>query len=98
MGAGHVIVLGTMPSAEQFVNLVETLAAEGGVVPVASASPNLLYVPRHGNNLYGAILVELDCTLASCELPEPALNLLTGERVADTIQISPYGVAVLQYS
>ncbi len=97
MGRGQVVVLGTMLREADLVALMNTLAADADVTPVARASENLLVVPRSGEAGRGAVLVETHNESAMCTLPEKGVNLLNGEKVDGTLELPPYGVAVIQY-
>lgn len=97
MGKGRVIVLGTMPNAEDFIKMLAAIAAEAGVSAVADASENLLVVPRKGEAGEGLMLVEFENKPARIKLTRQATDLITGRVVSGEIEIPAYGVMVLKY-
>jgi len=98
MGKGRIVVLGTMPEPSAFVNLVRTCAKKAGIAPAASASRNLLCVPRSGNGLCGMVVVEHENKAGTLTLSKPAKDLISGKAHAQgTVKVKPYGVLVLKY-
>jgi len=97
MGRGQIVMLGTLPEPQDLMKLLMTLAKNVDIAPVAQASPNLLVVPRQGTAGKGAIVVELANRPGSIVMPQPAVNLLTGEKFAGKVDIAPYGVAALKF-
>ena len=97
MGKGRVVVLGTLPSPADLLKMLQPIAAEAGIAPVANASENLLVVPRDGVAGKGLMLVEFENRPARIALPRQATDLLTGRVESGEIEIPPYGVKVLRY-
>ena len=98
MGKGRIILLGTLPGEQDLQRLLLDAAAEARVGPVAEASANLLVVPRKGRTAEGLIAVELSNQPATLKLQRPAVELLTRRRCEGTLEVQPYGVAVLKYT
>lgn len=94
MGKGRIIVLGTMPVAEDWRRLVLDIGAGLGITPVADASDNLLVVPRDGT-MDGMIVVEIEGKPGWITLPEPMHDLIARRTLDGTIEVGPYGVMVL---
>lgn len=105
MGQGQIILLGTMPVAEDWQHLLESMGGPLGIAPAAKASSNLLVVPRvekaqaglAGAKVRGLVVVEHENRPGMIELPQPAVDLLTGRSHRGTMQVGPYAVAVLSY-
>lgn len=97
LGKGRVILLGTLPDADGMQRLLLRTAAEAGVHPAAQASSNVLVVPREGPAGRGLAVLELQNRPGTVTLPEPATDLLTGQRHSGEVPVPPYGVMVLQY-
>lgn len=97
MGKGRVILLGTMPAGADMTALLGRLAAEVGIQPAAEASGNLVVAPRGGKAGRGLIAVEVRNRPATLTLPQPATDLLTGQRHRGQIDIEPFGVRVLKF-
>lgn len=98
LGKGSIVVLGTMPQAEEFAKLVLSLAKEAGLTPVAEASANLLVVPRTGKGGSGLVLVEIENRPAQINLPGRMTDLLTGKTHQGEVSLEPYSVMVLKGS
>jgi beta-galactosidase GanA len=98
MGKGRVILLGTLPGAEDLQRLLLDAAREARVPLAAEASADLLVVPRKGRAAEGLVAVELSSEPATLTLPHPAVELLTRRRCRGRIEIQPYGVAVFKYA
>ncbi len=97
VGRGSIVLLGTLPRADELRELVRNVGLGADVVPVAEASANLLVVPRNGDAGEGIVAVELENRPASLSLERPATDLLTGEARSERMDMPPYGVAVLRY-
>jgi beta-galactosidase len=96
VGKGKIVVLGTTPCESDLVKLIANLCPEVDVRPVADASPNLLVVPRLGDEVEGLIAVEMGNAPARLHVPERYTDLLTGASVSGEIEIGPYGVLALR--
>jgi beta-galactosidase GanA len=98
MGKGRIILLGTLPGAQDLQRLLLDAARKAHIGPVAEASANLLVVPRKGRAAEGLIAVELSNQPATLKLERPAVELLTRRRCQGMFEVQPYGVAVLKYT
>lgn len=105
LGQGRIVVLGTMPVADDWQKLLLDLGQSTEITPVAEATSNLLVVPRvdkaqantSGAPARGLIVVELENRPATLHLAFPATDLLTGQKHSGTIEVAPYGVMVLTH-
>lgn len=96
IGRGRIILFGTQLPPAAYLEMLSEIAAAADVNPVAAASPNLLVVPRAGRAGRGRVVVETGNREASLKLDRPVVNLLTGRRHRDALNLPPYGVAVLK--
>ncbi|NLE67501.1 MAG: beta-galactosidase [Lentisphaerae bacterium] len=96
IGKGRIILLGTQLPPAAYLDLFAGIAAKAGVKPVAEADPNLLVVPREGPAGRGRVVVETGNRKASLKIERPVINLLTGRRHVDVLNLPPCGVAVLK--
>ena len=92
LGKGRIIVLGTMPPSDVLSSLLKDLCAQAGVSPMMKGSDNVIIVPRNGDTTEGLIAVEIENKRGWLELPSPMVDLISGRRVAERIEIEPYGV------
>lgn len=95
IGKGQIILLGTMPPAEEFARLVTATAAPLGISTVAQASDNLLIVPREGGGQRGLVIAEVENKAGVVTLDRPMRDLLTGNTYTAEITVPAYGVMVL---
>jgi len=97
MGKGQVILLGTLPQADDIKELLVTVCAEVGITPVVKASENLLVVPRYGKAGTGLIVVELENKAGAIEFDKVYSNILTGEQCQpQQLEVKPYEIMVLK--
>ena len=96
VGAGRIVVLGTLPRPEELKRLLLGIAAAAGIYPAAEASANVLVVPRKGPAGSGLIVVETQNEKGKLTLPTPAYNLLDCRAYSGEIEINPYQVMVLR--
>jgi beta-galactosidase GanA len=96
VGKGRIVLLGTLPIAEDLQRLMLRLGAQCGVHPSAEATPNVLVVPRHGEAGEGMVVLELHNEPGKLTLPNPAMDLLSKSDYSGDITISPYQVLVLR--
>jgi len=96
LGNGRIILMGTHLPEEQLQVFLTGVAAECGLRPCVSASPNVLFVPRSGKAGEGAVLVELHNRPGEVTLSSPVRDLLTGKVLYGAVAIEPYQVMVLQ--
>ena len=88
MGEGRVILLGSVPSKEAIRKLA-------GVSPIAAASENLVLVERSGKE-NGIIALETEHKEGTLTLDGSYTDLLTGEKMAGTVNVAPHRVLVLK--
>jgi beta-galactosidase GanA len=96
LGKGQIIILGTMPRAQELQALLLSLGKEVGIYPVADASENLLVVPRRGPAGAGMVIVELENRPGRITLPAKMKDLLTDKELSGKIAVPPYAVMVLK--
>lgn len=96
VGKGRVIVLGSIPSEEDLKKLLLTVCGEEGILPSMKATPNILAIPRSGENADGLFVMELDHSAGKINLDLPMKNLVDGRIYQGEVELNPYGVMVLQ--
>ena len=96
VGNGRLIILGTLCVPDDLRKLLLHVAAQCGIHPAATATPNVLAVPRKGSAGAGAVIIELENRPGTLRLHSPGQDLLSGKLYSDEIQIHPYQVLVLQ--
>lgn len=94
-GAGRIVVMGTVPQADYFVNLITHYMKSE--TPDFTSSDNVLCVPRKGRVGEGLILAEYRHTPGTLSLNRKATDLLTGITYSGEVYIAPYDVMVLMY-
>lgn len=101
VGKGRIILLGTMPSGDDFARLAIDACTAAGIAPSTSASPNVLVVPRVARNdasqVQGLMIVEMANQPGQLTLPQPVTDLLTGRRLEGSVPVKPYEAMVLAY-
>jgi beta-galactosidase GanA len=97
-GQGRIIVLGTLPPAQDLQQLMVELAGQHDVFPAATATSNVLVAPREGEAGKGAVVIEIENRPGTLSLPGEAYDLLSGETHSGTIEIAPYQVLVLEWA
>lgn len=96
MGKGQVILLGTLPRPRELQALVLSIGKEVGIAPVATASENVLVVPREGDAGRGWAVLELENRPGRLTLPRRMRDLLTGTEHEGEMDVPPYTVMVLE--
>ena len=96
VGRGRIIALGTLPPVGELRRLLVDLAAQCEIHPACEAAPNVLVVPREGNNARGMIVMEIEDRPGQCILPETGWDMLGGGEYSGTIALAPCQVLVLQ--
>lgn len=96
VGKGRIIVLGTLPPVDDMRALLLRLCAEAGIAPAAEASPNVLVVPRSGEDTGGFVVMELENRSGYLCLPNSARDILSGHEYSGRVEIHPYQVLVLE--
>ena len=97
IGKGRIIVMGTLPEPSAFGPFLLRAASAAGVAAPATASTNLLVVPREGQAGRGLAAVELEGKAGSVTIARPARDLVAGRDYPQGgILVPPHGVLVLQ--
>jgi beta-galactosidase GanA len=97
LGKGQIILLGTLPGPQDLQRLLREAVEQSGVASAATASQNVLVVPRGGPGGQGLVAVELYNQPGSVRLDRPAMDLLSGRRCSQDVEMEPYGVRVLRF-
>ncbi len=96
VGAGHVILLGTLPAHEEMKRIVAYACSLAGVA-CGTIEGELFVAPRKGKGREGVILVEHSGKNPAAYTFEGKLrNVVTDEVVEGRIELPPYGIAVLE--
>lgn len=95
VGKGWIIVCGTFPDAEDWDRIVRLALKKSGAACLPLTG-ELIAAPRAGEAGNGLVLTEIGGKEATCALPAPMTDLLTGKRVEGTVSLSPYEVMVLK--
>lgn len=95
MGKGQIILLGTVPDPDHLVGIISE-AGSSELGPYFEASSNVLVVPRKGNGMEGAVVIELKNEPGKIELPCSYKDLLTGQSLKGELDVPGYTVMVLQ--
>ncbi len=95
VGKGCVIWLGAIPSREDAARLIRLACLESGVEGIETEG-EVMVSPRAGEAGEGLIAVEYGAREASCLLPRPMTDLLTGRRLEGRVAMKPYDVLVLK--
>ena len=95
VGRGRIILLGTIPSAQDLVRILKPALEEAGV-KLPRITGELSVSPRSGAAGSGLILVETGNKPASVDLEEPMTELLTGKSYLGHTELEPYSILVLK--
>lgn len=93
-GKGRVILLGTLPAAEDLKKVI-TYALDAADVAPEKITGSLIAAHRSGNGKDNMVLLETEFKPASIELAKPMKNVLTGEVLSGVVNVAPYDVMVL---
>ena len=98
VGAGRVITLGAIVPEEILLHLAGLLFEEAGVAPVAQGSVDVAVMPRAAanSNVAGYAIVNLAEETREIVLPCSGRDLLTGQQVAATLRLAPFGVGLIE--
>ncbi len=77
VGKGKIIVLGTLPNAQQLKHIVLSAMSEAGIRPSVKASQNILYAPREGFDYSGAVVIEFANEEGEIILEQDMIDVLT---------------------
>jgi len=91
VGKGKVVMLGTLPSAEDMAKIIGMFCEGAG-----KAEGEVMAAYREGEAGKGLILVERAAKEAAYTLDKPMVDLLTGETLSGKITLKPYDVKVLK--
>ncbi len=94
VGKGRVIILGTIPSAQDMKRII-ALACDDAGITLPDCEGSLFVSPRKGER-NGVILIEYGYAPAAYTLQTPMKNLLTGELCSGKLRLAPYEIAVLE--
>lgn len=94
LGKGQIVLLGALPAPETTRLLAQKLLPDAGV-RLPEVVGEVIVSPRRGA-MNGEIVLEYAGKPASYTLPAPAVDLLTGEALAGTVELEPYQVLVLK--
>lgn len=95
VGAGKIILLGSIPSEEDLEKIVR-LAAAGTDIEIPETTGDMAVVPRKGNGRSGMIFAEYGNAKASCTLKSPMTDILTGRTCQGKVELAPYELLVLE--
>ena len=95
VGKVHIVLVGTLPPPADLQMLLLEIAASYEIYPTASATSNVLVVPRDGEGGKGSIVLELENRPGRITLSSPGRNLLDNELYSGDLELQPYQVLVL---
>ena len=95
VGKGAVVLLGSLPTAEDFENLLHLLPLQPGRDGF-TVSGSVAAAPRTGETVSGLILTELAGAPAVYQLIEDYDDILTARPCRGEIKLKPYDVLVLR--
>ncbi|MGW7266913.1 beta-galactosidase [Streptomyces sp. NPDC054842] len=90
---GRAWYFSTLPEPEALRGLLAGIAADAGVRPPLDALPDRVEAVRRGGLLF---LLHHGHGTVTVRVPGRHRDLLTGDRVTDTVELGRYGVAVLE--
>ncbi len=96
VGKGNVILVGSVPSAEDGDKLIR-LALETAGIETPQITGSLMLAKRSGTAGDGWMMVNIGNTAASIKLNKEMQDVIGGGTVKDTLTVEPYGVRVLKY-
>ena len=95
VGKGGVIVLGTQPSREALLELVDYAFEKAGLEPGVTGTDNVLAVERSGAQ-EGLILAEVGYREGAVQLDGSYTDLVSGKTLSGEITLRPYDFLVLK--
>ena len=96
-GKGRIVVLGTVPTPQAVLSLIQSLLAPAQIAPAAKASANLLCVERTGPECEGLTVAELMGVSGQLVLESRMTDLLGGcEMEAGIVAVEPYEVRIFK--
>jgi len=97
VGKGWIVLLGTIPTEESMLQLLERIIPIAGISASYSNSANVLGVARSGAAGEGLVGIEYTNQPGTLWVPRPGVDLLTGEKVDGRVSMEPYGVRVIRF-
>ncbi|MBQ8398060.1 MAG: beta-galactosidase [Clostridia bacterium] len=96
VGRGHVILLGTLPAHDEMMRIVAYACGLAGVA-CGAIEGEIMVSPRRGDGREGVVLVEHSGkNPAAYKFDGRLRNVVTGEVVEGSVELEPYGIAVLE--
>lgn len=95
VGNGYVILLGSIPSADDMQRLIREACATANVA-LPKVEGEIMVSPREGEAGRGLMLVEYGAKPASIVLDRPMTDLISGKALEGKIDLAPYEVLVLK--
>ncbi|MED2943388.1 beta-galactosidase [Bacillus swezeyi] len=100
-GKGKIVMLGSMPAGEagdiMLKKLISHYAEEAGVTQGTDATPGTIVAPRRGPDGIVWVVVNMDGKGGEVTLPEDGTDLISGERSANRLKLTPYEYRVIQF-
>lgn len=94
-GKGEIIVLGSIPSNDDTKKLIAIAVKDAGI-DAYEISGDVAVIPRAVEEKEGLILAEYGDSAASCVLPNPMKDILTGKQFEDKVILAPYDLLILE--
>ena len=96
VGKGHVILLGTLPDADDLTKIYEIACGYAGIQH-GNTGGEVMVIPRAGDEIEGLILIEYSGkNSGSYTLSEEMTDVVTGEKISGAIELQPYEIRVLR--
>ncbi|MED1739062.1 beta-galactosidase [Bacillus swezeyi] len=100
-GKGKIVMLGSMPAGEagdiMLKKLISHYAEEAGVTQGTDVTPGTIVAPRRGPDGIVWVVVNMDGKGGEVTLPEDGTDLISGERSANRLKLTPYEYHVIQF-
>ncbi|MFT0802251.1 beta-galactosidase [Bacillus swezeyi] len=101
-GKGKIVMLGSMPAGEagdiMLKKLISHYAEEAGVTQGTDVTPGTIVAPRRGPDGIVWVVVNMDGKGGEVMLPEDGTDLISGERSANRLKLTPYEYRVIQFT
>jgi beta-galactosidase len=100
-GKGKIVMLGSMPSGEQGVEMLRRLVAhyagEAGITRAVKGQPGTLVVPRKGKDFVQWVVINIDGKGGEVTIPVPYKDAFSGrQEEAGKFNIGPYDCKVIE--
>jgi beta-galactosidase len=101
-GKGKIVMLGSMPSGGQGVEMLRKLVAhyagEAGITIATDVQPGTLVVPRRGKDFIQWVIINMDGKGGAVTVPVPFKDAFTGGlEEAGRVSIGPYDCRVIEF-